>query len=83
MMGRVWRPTCAVLSQNSLPPLDETLFVSNQVADLDDVACHSILKDLDRLRGRYGSGKKLDQITGVEDSCWVVCLQTSLGRREG
>ena len=44
---------CAVLSENSLAPLDESLLVPYHAADLDDVAGHAVFENLDRLGGWY------------------------------
>lgn len=40
----------SVRANDSLSPLDEALFVADNVADLDDIACLVVTKDLDGLR---------------------------------
>ena len=41
---------CATLwSDNALPPLCETVLVSNKISDFDDVARNAVVQDLDGL----------------------------------
>lgn len=68
--------TCAVLSQYPLSPLDEALLVPHHAPDLDDVACHAVLENLDGLGRRHGTREKLDQIARIEDGCGIERLDT-------
>ncbi|KAF4126568.1 Zinc-binding dehydrogenase [Geosmithia morbida] len=45
----------AVGAQDALSALDEALLAVDQVADLDDVARHAVVQDLDGLRGRHAA----------------------------
>ena len=67
----------AVLAEDSLASLDEALLVADHGADLDDVAGHAVFEDLDRLRGGDRAGEELDEVSGVEDRCGVVGLETT------
>ena len=66
--------TCAVLSQDALSPLDKTLFIPHHAADFDYVAGNSILENLDCLRRGNRTSKKLNQVSGIENRCGIVCL---------
>jgi hypothetical protein len=70
--------TCAVLSQYPLSSLDEALLVPHHAPDLDDVACHGVLENLDGLGRRHGASKKLDQIARIEDGGGVERLDIPL-----
>jgi hypothetical protein len=42
----------AVRANDTLPPLDEALLVTDSISYLDDVARHVVVQDLDRLSNR-------------------------------
>lgn len=70
--------TCAVLSQNPLPPLDEPILVVHHVPNLDDVACDAVLENLDGLGCRHGASQQFDQIARIENRSWIKCLGIEL-----
>lgn len=79
----VWPRTCEKLkglerrtvgAEKPLSPLDKALLVTHEIPDLDNVACHSVVKDLDSLGRRYTSGEELDEIAGVQNGSGIECF---------
>ena len=68
------RPAGILLTREPLPPLDETLLIPNDVANLDDVACNVIIQDFDCLTNRNASSEQLDHVSRLEDNVRVVCF---------
>jgi hypothetical protein len=65
---------CAIRPQYALAAFYEALFAADQIANFDDVCRYAIFEDLDGLGSGDGAGKKLDQVSGIEDGCRVVCF---------
>ena len=42
----------AIRANDTLPPLDEALLITNNIPYLNDVARHVVIQDLDRLSNR-------------------------------
>lgn len=68
----------AVRAEDALAALDEAVLVADQVADLDDVAGHAVLEDLDGLRRGDAARQQLDEVAGVEDGGRVKRLARRL-----
>lgn len=68
-------------TQNPLTTLDETVFVTNLVADLDDIACVSILEDFEGL-GNSGSvtNQSLRRVNEKRTCCTGTLLESNLIR---
>ncbi len=73
--------TCAVLPQYPLPPLHKPILVPHHAPDLDNVARHPVLENLDRLWRWYGPRQELDQISRVEDRSGIKRLAVSVSGR--
>mmetsp|Transcript_14166 Transcript_14166/g.33625 ORF Transcript_14166/g.33625 Transcript_14166/m.33625 type:complete len:359 (-) Transcript_14166:160-1236(-) len=64
----------AVGPNQPVAPLDETLLCAHEVADLDDVALHLILKHAQRLDVGHRAGQHLDQVPRLNDDVRVPRL---------
>ena len=64
-----------------MPPLNEALLIPDHAPNLDDVACHAVLEDLDGLWRGHGASKQLDKIARIENGCRIECLGTPLAVR--
>ena len=45
----------AIGAKDTLAALDEAVFITNEVPDLDYVTCYAVFEDFDGLRGGYGA----------------------------
>ena len=61
-----------IRTEDTLAALDEALFVADQVADLDDIACGAVFEDFDGLRRGDGAREELYEVPSVEYGGWVV-----------
>ncbi len=60
-------------------PWVATCLVADDAADLDDVALHVVLQDLQRLGRRHAARQQLDQVP----ACACMCVRARLGARNG
>mmetsp|Transcript_26419 Transcript_26419/g.57629 ORF Transcript_26419/g.57629 Transcript_26419/m.57629 type:complete len:237 (+) Transcript_26419:619-1329(+) len=68
----------AVGADQALPPLHKLLLVADDAANLDDVALHVIIQDLESLGCRHTPGQQLDKVAGLDDDVGVVRLAGGL-----
>ena len=64
-----------VWPNKSLSALDEFLFVTDKASDFNHLSEHAVIfDDFDGLLKGDGSGKELDEISGLDDLVWVPAL---------
>ena len=63
-----------------LASLRELLLVPHHAPDLDDIALHLVVQDLQRLRRRNAPREQLDHVAGLHDDVRVVRLARRLDR---
>jgi hypothetical protein len=66
--------TCSVLPQYPLPPLHEPFLVPHHAPDLENVARHPVLENLNGLRRWYGPRQELDEVSRVQNRRRIECL---------
>ena len=64
----------SLVPHKPLPPLHETLAVTHDAADLDDVALAIIVKNAQRLLHRDRAREELDEVARLDDDVRIHCL---------
>jgi hypothetical protein len=70
----------AIWSNNTLPPLCETLLIPNKISYLDDVASNAIIQDLNSLSDCNASRKEFNHISCLEYDIGIICFPRCTNR---
>ena len=72
MLARAYLECAPVWTNNSLSPLNKSLFIPHNISNFDDIASNTVVQYLDGLANGNSTSEQFDHVASFEDYIWVI-----------